>query len=57
MPIVRIEKAYYFEEYNNGQVTSRDFLGLTLREARRNVNKIVKKRRVTQTPHPLIRFE
>lgn len=45
MPIVRIEKAYYFEEYNNGQVMSRDFLGLTLREARRNVNKIVKKRR------------
>ena len=45
MPIVRIEKAYYFEEYKDSQVISRDFLGLTLREARRNVNKIVKNRR------------
>lgn len=45
MPIVRIERLYYFEEYNNGRVTSRDYIGTTLKEARRNVKKVVAKRR------------
>lgn len=45
MPIVRIERLYYFEEWKDGQVTSRDYIGTTLKEARRNVKKVVKKRR------------
>ena len=48
MPIVRIERLYYFEIYKDGRVTSRDYIGSTLKEARRNVKKVAEKRRKTK---------